>query len=488
MKERFFSGVLTRRSALIATGGCLAACASSPLRFGKADARLGPWDDAAGSFEHGDSARTSLFPGVDPFAAAGPVANAEAAPFATTGLWSVAFDRRGVGFALHGVLGGAGQTPRLSAFDPYSLKEIWRIDLPAPEGRYWNYPGGIGLLGGGGLYAVFATRIVRVDPLTGRLLSLRDLPAPNGAADTAYNGFVALSDGRLLTKSHHRKTDCPYGGYRAIIECGVEDLPPSALVLLDSERLDILWQGSAPEFVGGRVSAIRSGDREFVYLAGATSLHRLVYDGARLHPDTRWGPVRYVRDGETPGTAAVGFGRFVIVQNNAAPAASPLRLTVVSQEDATDRAEIRPFEDRFDGVSFMPSKPSADLANKRILVSEAHGALAAIRWSKRALTREWTLDAKSGSFMPLLGPASSRILVASDIGAARFDRWGAPVHDRERAIWVDAASGRILGEIPDLPRNFGLTLTPFADGSIYWASREGGLLRLRASAEFRAPR
>lgn len=476
---------LTRRAALVGAGVGLASCAAG-LGRPVIENSSSPWDAAAGAFEHGDSARTSVFASVDPFARAGPRPTAELAPFPTPGLWSVAFDRRGVGYALHGVLGGAGEAdrPHLSAFDPESLEEIWRIALPLPAGRNWIYPGGIGVLSNGHLYAIYTTRIVRVDPLTGAIVASADLPAPAGPEHTAYNGFIALSDGRLLAKSHHRKADCPHGGYRALIECGVEGLPNSALVLLDRDRLETIWRGDAPEFVGGRVSAVKCDGREFVYLAGATSVHRLAYHDDALHADSRWSAVRYVGDGETPGTAVVGFGEFVIVQNNAVPARSPLRLTLISQRDPSDRIDLAPFKDTFDGYSFMPSKPSADATNRMIYASEAHGALAAIRLDRReGLRIDWTAPVKTGSFITVLGPASSRTLVASDIGAAPYDPRGAPVHQRERVVWLDAGAGMVLSQIGDLPRNFGLTLTPYADGSIFCATRNGGLWRLRPSRD-----
>lgn len=478
----------SRRMALIGGGLALASCASNQRTI-KTGAIASPWDPSVGSFEHGDSARTSVFSAVDPFAAAGAEPAAVAAPNPMPGLWSVAFDRRGIGYALHGVIAGTpgADRPRLSAFNPQTLDEIWRIDLPLADGAFWNYPGGIGVLAGGALYAAYATRVARIAPETGRIIAIAELPAPAGAAHTAYNGFIALPDGRLLAKSHHRKSDCPHSGYRALIECGVDGLPPSALVVLDPDDLSILWRGDAPEFVGGRVSAVTIDGRDYVYLAGATSVHRFAYADAALTIDRSWGPVRYCDGKETPGTAVVGFGPYVVVQNNAIPSDSPMRLTLISQRNAADRVTLRPFDTLFQGRSFMPSKPTADWARRRIYASDAHGALTALDFDKvRGLKAAWTAPVKSGSFLTLLGPAARRILVASDIGAATYDKWGAPTHERERAVWVDAACGAVICDIQDLPRNFGLTLTPSADGSIYYATRVAGLWRLRPSMRMAA--
>jgi hypothetical protein len=471
----------SRRAALASGAALLASCATT-RRGLRDDARLSPWDISPGAFEHGDSARSSVFPTVDPFAAAGAEAAAVPAPFPMPGLWSVAFDRRGMGYALHGVIAGApgADRARLSAFDPHTLAENWRIDLPMADGPFWNYPGGIGVLANGALYAAYATRLARIAPDTGAVLAVADLPAPAGLAHTAYNGFIALPDGRLLAKSHHRKADCPHSGYRALIECGVEGLPPSALVVLDADDLSVLWRGDAPEFVGGRVSTISHAGRDYVYLAGATSVHRYGYSQGSLTLDASWGPVRYCDGDETPGTAVVGFGDYVVVQNNAIPARTPMRLTVISQRKAPDLIAFRPFDALFAGKSFMPSKPTADWARRRIYTSEAHGALAALDFDRRlGLRQAWAAPVKTGSFLTALGPSQRRVLVASDIGAAPYDAFGAPTHDMERAVWLDADCGALLSEIVGLPRNFGLTLTPFADGSIFYATRAAGLWRLR---------
>lgn len=477
---------LSRRAALIGASMGLASCATPFARRTAGPSAnpwdTSPWDPGVGAFEHGDSARTSIFENVDPFGSAGVAPSAERASFPTPGIWSVAFDSNGNGYALHGVIGGApgSDRPRLSAFDPYTLTERWRIDLPLAEGPYWNYPGGIGVTANGSLYAAYSTRLAQIDVRDGSVLGVRDLPAPAGRQDTAYNGFIALSDGRLLLKSHHRKANCPHQGYRALIECGVDGLPPSALVLIDPNDLAIAWSGSAPEFIGGRISAVGYGGREFVYLAGATRVHRLVYDGASLARDSRWPSVAYCEGAETPGTAVVGFGDFVVVQNNAVPASAPLRLTIISQADSGLQRSLRPFQEEFSGRSFMPSKSTADLKNRRLYTSDAHGALAAIDFDRRnGLRIAWKSPVRTGSFIPALGPHSDRVLVASDIQNARFDEWGAPVHAAERIVWLDAAHGAELSAVAEVPRSFGLTLTPNRDGSIFVATRTGGLWRLR---------
>ncbi|GEM_PF-983392 len=468
----------TRRN-LIHTAPLLAlgACASTPTQ--NRDPR--DWAPAIGAFEHAQSSRTSLFDGVAPrFSTRGeePIATIPTMP----GLWAAAFDAQGRGFALHGVIAEAPgvRGPAISRFDPETMREVWRVDLPMRDDPgLWNYPGGLGVHASGAVFVAYAARLAKLDPESGAVLALRDLPAPNGLLHSTYNGFIVLSDGMILAKSHHRQPDCPVQGFRAFIECGVDGLPASALALIDPSDLSIIWEGVAPELIGGRVSSTRFAGREYVYLAGANAVHRMIYDGRRLTLDPAWGPVAYRDGAETPGTAVVGFGDYVAVQNNALPTAAPMRVTVIAQADARDVYRIAPFADLGQLWSFMPSKVSTDAINGRLYSAEAYGGLAALELAGGQLRAVWRRPLRTGSFVTLMGDRANRVLVASDIGEAPIDRLGAPTHRTETARWLRAADGVELTHLSGLPRNFGLTLTPFGDGSLFYATRVQGLYRLR---------
>lgn len=475
------SGPVSRREIISAAALLpLGACASHIRQPMPARAR--DWAMAIGAFEHADSARSGLFPTFTPFAGAAAVADVQKLG-ETPGLWNAAFDTTGRGFALHGVIGGVeGVTgPMLSAFDPATMAQRARVRLPMPDDSLsWIYPGGVAVHANGYVYAAYATRIAKLDPTTLEVRAVIDLPKPNGADGTAYNGFIVLSDGVILAKSHHRKAACPSQGYRALIECGVDGLPASAIVLLDPDDLSIRWGGVAPELIGGRVSSTVWRGREYVYLAGATDLHRMIYRNGVLTPDSAWGPVRYRRDAETPGTAAVAFGGYVAIQNNALPTRAPLRVSLISQDNSARIHEASPFADGGVQLSFMPSKPTVDVANNRIYTGDAHGGLAALDFDPaRGLSRAWVQPYRTGSFLTLVGPPDARVLIISDIGAATYDDLGAPAHTTETCRWLDAATGETLASVGNLPRNFGLTLTPGPGQALFYATRAQGLYRLR---------
>ena len=454
---------------LISLGGAAAVAAVSAPR---------DYAAAPSAFEHGGSDRTSLFAAPDPFAAPHPAERAQNADL--KGVWNVAEAADGALFALSGVLSGP-ERPVLTRLDPVTLRAVWQTALPLPAtADPWNYPGTVAVHANGYVYAVYTTRLAKLDPATGRVIAVVDLPTPNGAANSTYNGFIILPDGMILAKSHHRKAGCKAQGYRAFVECGVDGVAPSALVLIDPDSMAIRWQGAAPELIGGRVSATRYRGATYVYLAGDSFVHRMRYAHGVLVRDRTWGPVRYRNAEQTPGTAVVGFGDFVIVQNNAIPTRAPLTVTAISQSDARRRFTIAPFPAQTDHWYFMPSKVSTDWANRRIYTAAAYDGLTALDFDRRTGFRiAWRAPHPTGAFITLVGPPSRRVLAASDASGAAPDEFGAPTHRREALVWRDAREGRELARIADLPRNFGLTLTPDRDGAVIYPTRSEGVLRLR---------
>lgn len=460
-----------RTNAFAATLSVLfvAACASTP------SAR--DYFRAAGSSEHADSGRTSLFD-TSRISWQMPPAVDEVSNRDLTGLWAAVGDDA-ARYALWGVIASAGlNRPTVSAIEPRTLVERWRTVLPPPAGGLaWNYPGAIAVHANGDVYAVYSTRIARIDAATGSVKSVGDLPAPNGADHTTYNGFVVLPDGMILAKSHHRKPDCPVQGYRAFIECGVDGLAPSALVLLDQD-LKTVWVGAAPELIGGRVTAIRHRARTYVYLAGADHIHRMIYEGTSLSIDPAWGPVRYREAGQTPGTAVVAFGDFVVVQNNAVPTATPLTVLAVSQDDSRIVHRLTPFVPPAP-ISFMPSKVSTDWVNRRLYTASAYDGLSAFDFDPVSGFRlAWRAPQPTGSFITLVGSPQDRLVIATDMSGAEPDAYGAPLHRQEALVWRRAADGAEIARRRDLPRNFGLTLVPDDLGGLYYATASQGLFRL----------
>jgi hypothetical protein len=111
-----------------------------------------------------------------------------------------------------------------------------------------------------------------------------------------------------------------------------------------------------------------------------------------------------------------------------------------------------------------------------VYTSEAYGGFAALDFDPKAgFSVAWKAEQYTGSFITLLGSGAERVVVATDMGVAEPDDYGAPKHRHESLIWRRASDGWELGRVEGLPRNFGLTLTPSASGSIYYATGAKGL-------------
>ena len=190
---------------------------------------------------------------------------------------------RGPGEAfLHGH--GIGEpTCWVERIDPVTLETIHRID-GLPGGPTW--PGGIAAHADGALLVVFGRHAHRLSADL-ELEASRELPR-----DAAYNSFVVLPDGHIVTKD--------FGGLRPGVDPSTI-FPPAELLVLEPESLAIVDRTEIPEPSIARLSA----DGDTVVVVGDHSLFRLDWDGSRLSLDDRFAPRYRTIDGQTHGWDAV---------------------------------------------------------------------------------------------------------------------------------------------------------------------------------------
>jgi hypothetical protein len=87
---------------------------------------------------------------------------------------------------------------------------------------------------------------------------------------------------------------------------------------------------------------------------------------------TCWGPIPYLKTGQTAASAmAVRGGYVVAMANGGAPTSTPMSVVAVSQADATKVANLQPFASNGAKNSFIPSMVSVDPQNNRIYVMDA---------------------------------------------------------------------------------------------------------------------
>ena len=457
------------------------AIASGPSACPAPDPRLdGLWADSAAPFEHADSARTHLFTRIQSPSASDFSSDVEISVEALRDLpaiYNSALLPGGDVVVLGGMTGGGErpQGPYVARVDRETWSVEWRTELLDSIGLdEWNYPGVVAAHANGDLYAAYGYRLARIDPATGSVLDITVLPTVQEPRDTAYNGFVAASDGVLILKSHHRPPGCETDGFRAFLECGTEGVSPSVLVAVDPDTMEILSTVRAEELIGGRISASRVDGREVVYAPGLDRLFRFNYDEGVLERDATWGPVAYREGEQTPGTAAAALNGWVVIQNNALPTDAPLSLTAVSQADSDLRHTITPFGDQ--PRSMNPSMPSVDPSSMTVFASDGlAGAVGAYRLDPQTGFEEvWRVDQSSFSFSILIGPSDDRVFIATD--ALESETF---FYEKEQVVWRDAATGRELARSPALDRIGGATMLPACGGEVFYPStRAGAFYRL----------
>jgi hypothetical protein len=394
------------------------------------------------------------------------------------------------------VYGGAyGDQPNatgsyVARLDPLTLQSVWRTQLiDARAEKRWNYPGVIAVHGNGLVYAIYGDRLAKLDPANGKIIQQVTLPSPKGAEarDVSYNGFTVLSDGTIVAKSIGRGR-CDLEGFTALLQCPQDKFPAAVLVTVNPDTLEVVSSLELPEPAFGRITSTRYRGQQYVYLAGSRNLLRYVWRDGKLALDPSWGPVAYLRPGQTPASAIGMIGDFVALQTNAAPAQTPLSVVAVSQVDSARVFELQPFKDVFSFTSFLPSMISVDPENNRIYAQDSGpGQLAAIDMTEGGLKLAWRAPQRTLSFTTLIGGAKNRVIVGTDIPDVRTPR-DLQGFTREQVVWREAATGAEIARSPDLePLTSGALVTPGFHGVMYYPVLKGGLVELSFSGSLERP-
>jgi hypothetical protein len=483
-------------AAVIVSALALAACGAHPdgpplrLPCDAAPAADGPWYPTAAPSEHGnDSRRTHTFAACATVSApAGPPAMAAADDL--PGLYNMVTREAGAVFALGGSFGhiGSDGAPYVVRIDAATMRPRWRTRLPEISAADWNYPGALGVHRNGDLYAVYGRHLARLDPDSGAVRAHVRLPVNQPAADVAYNGFALLADGRIVTKSIHRRPGCSAPDFKAFLRCETEGMAASTLALVNPDTLAVEQSLVAPEHLRFRVTVTALDGAEYIYVPGEERIRRYRYAEGRLALDTGWSAA-YRQPGQTPGTAVAALGDWIVIQTNGIPATAPLSIVAVSQRDATRQHRIDPFRDSAIDGSFIPSLPTVDEVHRRIYTFDAFaGQLAALDFdSDRGLGIAWKARQRSFAFSALAGPPQARVLVSTDMSGLlprlAFDHlnlglrlWLMRQGQRpplEAVVWRDAATGTELARSGTVAAVAGSVPTPGHDGWLFVPDLQG---------------
>ena len=450
-----------------------------------------PWYSTITAFEHHDSNRSHVFACAEFLGTNTEDTNqvfAYTSPVNFPGAYNLV---TGTSDALYVYGGGYGDAPNASGsyiarLETGTLKEMWRhVLINTNTTNEWNYPGVVNELGDGGLVVVYGYRMAKLDPATGVVKAQVTLPTGDSEPrDTSYNGYDALPDGTIIAKSVNRQKGCQEEGFSAFLKCpDPTSVPPSVMVAIDSKTLKVIAQITLPEMVAGRITSTVYKGTNYIYLAGTSKVYRYKFSNNSFTLDPTWGPVDYLKPGQTPAPAIAPLGNYVVLQTNGTPTSTPSSVVAISQDNASQLTRIDPFADSNAKNSIVPSMPSVDPVNNRIYVIDAGpGKLAAINFNQGNLSLAWSVDQTTLSFTTLIGPSNARVLIGTNIPVKTFQ--GLKYYTTEQVVWRSASTGTELARSDYFDKMVtGILVTPGFGGLMYYLSQSGKLIALQVGAK-----
>jgi hypothetical protein len=228
--------------------------------------------------------------------------------------------------------------------------------------------------------------------------------------------------------------------------------------------------------IGGRITATQYNGKNYAYLSGSSELYRYEWNGKKITLDKSWGPVSYLLPGQTAASNPGIMGDWVILQTNGNPTNVPLSIVAISQADASKVNRIEPMPLKPGEESNIPSGVALDKENSRIYAMDAGPRKVVgidIDQKTGKMSLAWSADQATLGWMPLIGPANHRVLVASNVSTnvTKPSEWvSGPVgaNYKEQIQWRDAATGKLLAESDFFsPMIVGFMMWPGYGGLIY---------------------
>ena len=243
----------------------------------------------------------------------------------------------------------------------------------------------------------------------------------------------------------------------------------------------MITQITLPEMIAGRITTTVYNGKNEIYLPGTSKLYRYTYQNGSFALDSSWGPVPYLKSGQTPGSAMAVIGSYVVTMTNGQPTSTPMSVVAVSQADAKQIANLQPFASSGAKNSLIPSMVSVDPQNNRIYVMDAGaGKLAGVNLQDGKLSLAWTQDQTTLSFTTLIGPKDQRVLIGTNIPVKTFQ--GLKNYTTEQVIWRNARTGAELASSSQFPKmTQGILVTPGYAGLQYFLTADGHIIALQVT-------
>ncbi|CDZ77339.1 hypothetical protein BN59_01622 [Legionella massiliensis] len=452
-----------------------------------------PWYPSLQAFEHYNSGRSHVFPQAT--FAGSMSGNNTVNTLNSTSRYPSGYNMSYLNNNLAYIYGGGyGDVPLsigayVAQVNPDTLEPIWRTQLiDTHHNGEWDYPGSLGILEDGYLYVSYGYRLAKLDPATGKVISILVLPTGGGLPEnTSFNGFNATQDGTIVMKSVYRQAGCTIQGPNALLDCpDPTDVPPSILVSVNPKTMQWIHQITLTNPVGARPTVTRYNGKDYVYLLEATTAIRYIVQNGVFIADSSWNPGTITLAGQTLCTSFVVVNDWVIAQTNTLPATTALSVISINQGNAANQFSIQPFlgdpispliAAAFSpSISWAPMSISGDSDTNLIYASDAlPGKIAAISISNSGLQIVWKADQRTTEFTALINPPLSRVIVGTDIPDGEIPG----NNHNDYAVWRNALTGEEIARSPLLPAmTQGTMIQPYYSGNMFYEGQLGDLIKL----------
>ena len=377
--------------------------------------------------------------------------------------------------------------PFVAKVDATTGREIWRTYLENGNvSGAWVGAANLNILPDGDIPIAFGNHLVKLDGDTGRIVKYAALPVGEAPPEGSNHKHLTVApDGTLIIKNQTRATPCDIQGTLAAFQCpgGIESSPGSNIAAVDPDTFEIYDDIDVPENAVSPFSITTFEGRIAAYITTIARAYRYFWDPETktLSRDPDWTFSSMLEPGQTAGDAPTFIGDWVIIQVNGLPSEVASSVVAVNQHDPTKFSRVYPFgRDLPTGQSWAPPKSAVDPENSMIYSADQNmGKIGGIKLDQETgeMTTVWTLDAATTALQILVGPKDRRVLATAraEPGTTleQLNQTSRPDY-RQQALWLDAATGRILAESSWFePMNFNTMLAPGYGGRFYYMWDQG---------------
>ena len=158
--------------------------------------------------------------------------------------------------------------------------------------RHWIGVNNLNILATGLIVTAWSNQIALIDPDTGRIVRTGSLPSGEAPPeDSHFKHLTVASDGTLILKNQTRPAGSTEQGTMALIKVvrKGKTLPPSTLVAVDGQTLEVLDTAQLPELAATPHGITVYDGRIAVYTCASEAAYRHFWDpdSKKLSPTNR---------------------------------------------------------------------------------------------------------------------------------------------------------------------------------------------------------